>query len=430
MADDDFDIDTRVQMSGLLLKKPFGHKANKWQKRFFIIKEGFLLYYGESEKKVFDRSGHFNIHPKGVIPLGGITVKPSDESLAQGKFEIVICHKDFRGMITLAAESAGDRDQWISVINKSGKVTWKNAQIGEAMVQQLEDNSKKIAEEKQAYLEKLETEAAALKEEKGRKEELEKMAEALRAEKAEVENSAMQLREEKEFTQQELQASIQAMHQIEQAKEELAKTTEQMASQLEDVDMQRRQLDEEKQLAEELLVEKERRARVLEEERTKYDETTSELKMSLETVALEKQRTEHRLKQEKINRVKTEKRLRIAEDSLRRLDKALKESGVKIDIELESDVSNLRKFFEEEIEEARFEADMPVIMRNAVTAQVEFKRQSRQIDDEKDFSVSAEPPKPKPKKRLSTASMGAELPPPPEVLTPPPEEAVLPPPAE
>ena len=30
--------------------------------------------------------------------------------------------------------------------------TWKNAQLGEALVQKLEDNSKKIAEEKQAYL--------------------------------------------------------------------------------------------------------------------------------------------------------------------------------------------------------------------------------------------------------------------------------------
>ena len=32
--------------------------------RFFLVKEGFLLYYPESECKVFEKSKHFNIHPK------------------------------------------------------------------------------------------------------------------------------------------------------------------------------------------------------------------------------------------------------------------------------------------------------------------------------------------------------------------------------
>ena len=32
--------------------------------RFFIVKEGFLLYYPESAYKAFERSHHFDIHPK------------------------------------------------------------------------------------------------------------------------------------------------------------------------------------------------------------------------------------------------------------------------------------------------------------------------------------------------------------------------------
>lgn len=32
--------------------------------RFFIVKEGFLLYYPESESKAFERAHTFNIHPK------------------------------------------------------------------------------------------------------------------------------------------------------------------------------------------------------------------------------------------------------------------------------------------------------------------------------------------------------------------------------
>ena len=46
--------------------------------------------------------------------------------------------------------------------------------------------------------------------------------------------------------------------------------------------------------------------------------------------------------EEKKRRIKTEKRLRLAEDSLKRLDKALRDSGVHIDIQIETDVKNLK----------------------------------------------------------------------------------------
>ena len=116
---DTLEVDaSNIQMSGLLMKKPFGRKSSKqkWQKRwevqhtasvrelaaphvhlprthmhvhylphasgtmhdentreyvvhisffrFFIAKDGFLLYYGESEMKAFESKHHFNIHPK------------------------------------------------------------------------------------------------------------------------------------------------------------------------------------------------------------------------------------------------------------------------------------------------------------------------------------------------------------------------------
>ena len=46
--------------------------------------------------------------------------------------------------------------------------------------------------------------------------------------------------------------------------------------------------------------------------------------------------------EEKKRRIKTEKRLRLAEDSLKRLDRALRDSGVHIDIQIETDVKNLK----------------------------------------------------------------------------------------
>ena len=64
--------------------------------------------------------------------------------------------------------------------------------------------------------------------------------------------------------------------------------------------------------------------------------------MSLQQVVEEKQTTESKWKEERLRRIKTEKRLRLAEDSLRRLDRALKESGVQIDLQIETDVKNLK----------------------------------------------------------------------------------------
>ena len=56
----------------------------------------------------------------------------------------------------------------------------------------------------------------------------------------------------------------------------------------------------------------------------------------------EKQTTESKWKEERQRRIRTEKRLRLAEDSLKRLDRALKESGVQIDIQIETDVKHLK----------------------------------------------------------------------------------------
>ena len=66
------------------------------------------------------------------------------------------------------------------------------------------------------------------------------------------------------------------------------------------------------------------------------------MRLCLQQVTEEKQTTESKWKEERQRRIKTEKRLRLAEDSLKRLDRALKESGVQIDLQIETDVTNLK----------------------------------------------------------------------------------------
>ena len=65
-------IKSSVQKAGFLLKLPFRKQQGKWQKRWFVCKDGFMLYYGS--KKLKGGPDQFDVHPKGVIPLGNTTV--------------------------------------------------------------------------------------------------------------------------------------------------------------------------------------------------------------------------------------------------------------------------------------------------------------------------------------------------------------------
>ncbi|TNN64145.1 Pleckstrin y domain-containing family D member 1 [Liparis tanakae] len=144
------DFSTKVQLHGVLWKRPFGRPSTKWARRFFIIKDSFLLYYAESERRNFETNRFFNIHPKGVIPLGGCVVSTSEDMGMP--FAIAVNLEDFTGTIVLAAESGEEQVQWMEMLQESGKVTWKNAQLGEAMIESLGAQGLQLAKEKQEYL--------------------------------------------------------------------------------------------------------------------------------------------------------------------------------------------------------------------------------------------------------------------------------------
>ncbi|KAJ8289114.1 hypothetical protein COCON_G00017730 [Conger conger] len=196
-ADSDaLDISTKVQLHGVLWKKSFGRPSAKWARRFFIIKDSFLLYYAENEKRNFDTNRYFNIHPKGVIPLGGCVVTPKEE---QGMpFAVTINHEDFTGDVVLAADSEAEQAQWAELLQESGKVTWKNAQLGEAMIESLEAQGLQLAKEKQEYLDKLMEETEELCLQREQKEELERVNQVLEEEKQRFEEVVSELRTEQE----------------------------------------------------------------------------------------------------------------------------------------------------------------------------------------------------------------------------------------
>ncbi|XP_063500454.1 pleckstrin homology domain-containing family D member 1 isoform X2 [Symphalangus syndactylus] len=344
-ADSDaLDISTKVQLYGVLWKRPFGRPSAKWSRRFFIIKESFLLYYSESEKKSFETNKYFNIHPKGVIPLGGCLVEPKEEPGMP--YAMKISHQDFHGNILLAAESEFEQTQWLEMLQESGKVTWKNAQLGEAMIKSLEAQGLQLAKEKQEYLDKLmeETEELCLQ------------------------------REQREELSIEKKKTLEMLEENENHLQTLANQSEQpppsggLHSNLRQIEEKMQQLLEEKLLAEKRMKENEERSRALEEEREFYSSQSQALQNSLQELTAEKQQAERELKAEVKVRMDLERRLREAEGALRSLEQGLnsKVRNKEKEERMRADVSHLKRFFEECIRNAELEAKMPVIMKNSV----------------------------------------------------------------
>ncbi|XP_076834160.1 pleckstrin homology domain-containing family D member 1 [Brachyhypopomus gauderio] len=424
LSDSDLlDISTKVQLHGVLWKRPFGRPSAKWSRRFFIIKDSFLLYYAESEKRNFETNRYFNIHPKGVIPLGGCVVESRDD---QGMpFAMVISHQDFTGDIVLAAESDLDQNQWLQTLRESGNVTWKNAQLGEAMIESLEAQGLQLAKEKQEYLDKLMEETEELSLQKEQKAELERVNQVLEEERQRFEEVVLELRAEQEQTRLDLDGTARCLKVVETENEELHTVTvllqqslqelskekqhtleqlrergllradmqtstqdatlpsappstpepqrpgtpeEQLQGNLYLIEKRMRSLMKEKEQAEERLKENEQRARVLQDEREFFSSQARSLQQSYTQLTADKQKTEAELKAEMESRTQLERRLKQAEEALRDLEQGLSctERSRERDEKLIGDVSHLRKFFEECICAAEIDAKLPAIMKNAV----------------------------------------------------------------
>uniref|UniRef100_A0AAA9TVA1 Pleckstrin homology and coiled-coil domain containing D1 n=1 Tax=Bos taurus TaxID=9913 RepID=A0AAA9TVA1_BOVIN len=410
-ADSDaLDISTKVQLYGVLWKRSFGRPSAKWSRRFCIIKESFLLYYSESEKKSFETNKYFNIHPKGVIPLGGCLVEAKEEPSMP--YAMKISHQDFHGTILLAAESEFEQTQWLEMLQESGKVTWKNAQLGEAMIKSLEAQGLQLAKEKQEYLDKLMEETEELCLQREQREALERLNQVLEAEKQQFEEVVQELRMEQEQIKRwlwELELTARCLKGVEQEKKELRHFTESLQKTLEELSIEKKktlemleenenqlqtlanqseqpppsgglhsnlrqieekmqQLLEEKLLAEKRMKENEERSRALEEEREFYSSQSQALQNSLQELTVEKQQAERELKAEVKVRMDLERRLREAEGALRSLEQGLnsKVRNKEKEERMRADVSHLKRFFEECIRNAELEAKMPVIMKNSV----------------------------------------------------------------
>ena len=413
--DESFNIDAKVQFSGYLYKQPFGHKSKRWQRRFFVIKEGFLLYYSESDGRTFERSNLFNIHPKGVIPLGGCTATRME--IPGHKNSISIHHDSFYGgAVVMATNDKKSQDLWVDKISASSRVTWKNSALGAKLVQDFTQHTHELIEDKQKFIEQLDKEMETLAGERERKNELEELSKRLSEEKAKLEEHANHFRTEKDVSEAELEdamsrvkaldkerekleldsQNMQSMLQVIESekaesekeleknlavsealrseKDELVKKTELLNQDLTELEARSRLMTEGKKKMERELSQQIKEASKLQNEAEDYRKQYTELESHIKDLSDEKLSAETKYISEHKSRIMSDKRLRQAEAAVKRLDIALKERGITIDIELDTDIKGLIGFFEEVIEEATFEKHKLDIMRSAVTARHELEQ--------------------------------------------------------
>ncbi|XP_033736322.1 pleckstrin homology domain-containing family D member 1-like [Pecten maximus] len=412
---------SKVQLAGILYKRPFNHQSNKWAKRYFIIRDGFLCYYQESEKKEMEKRCCINIHPKGIIPLGECSITPSRE---QGQpFAFYLDSADIHGRMLLAADSSFERDKWIDMLEKSKRITWKHSQLADNLIRQLEDQGLQMAKQKQDYFDQLQSEVLALSDQREKTEELERINQELEKEKQKLESYQQEMTEEYERIRTELEDTAECMRildsdrvalsdtlqqqqyslqslseekeriletlydqqssqqKLTEENQSLALTKEELQSTLKLIEFQTKELLQEKSQAEEKMKENEQRARALEEEKQFISGHAEELKESLKDLKVQKEMTEAELKEEVMARLDAERKLKDADNSLQKLSCAVVSQTPHIEQEVKEqmvvNVNKLKRFFEDLANEAQIDSDKPLIVKNTIHARKTLARRAK-----------------------------------------------------
>jgi len=343
------------------------------------------LYYGSTEPKKAN-IGKFDVHPKGVIPLGNTTVEDYEPTTAppKGFSTFKVTHPDFGcGALVLAAESEEKRREWMDVIGDCGRITQENALLGASMVERLVNKSEELEAEHEAALQKYQEEALRLRKEKEAFEakEMEKKNQHAALEKMQqgmeqTEEAIKELATAKSATELQLQARQEEANQLVEANlraereaERLAMEKEQAESAMNEVEKQAALLAEQKALAELQLQESAEEAQRREEEAQEH----------LKEIEAAGDGVDEQLDIERRRRLKAQKKLEAASESLKRLEYALTKLDGQEKADAEADVKELRSFFEKRMEDEKKKAALVQTMKTAVSAAKLFKKHSRKI---------------------------------------------------
>ncbi|KAK0409443.1 hypothetical protein QR680_004541 [Steinernema hermaphroditum] len=419
----DFGPITGVQCQGVLLKKykRKNHRV-KWSKKFFVLKECFLLYYATKCQKQFEKTRKIDLHPRGIIPLIGCSIV-SGGDIGQ-KHCLLITHPQFDQAFIVCARDQKSQELWLKALREATKISYKNTIVGESMIRELESKGLKLNEENKIYEERLKTESEARQEEHNKNVSLEKAKDELEKEREKLIKTTKKLKDDLNNVKNDLKLTNEARRTLEQEKFALTSKTQCLVTNMEALNLEKSKIEEqmsqiirerenvlienqnlstvtcklknrlmeiesktncintEKEKVESLLKLNEQKTLDLEKERQYYNNQTRELLQSLKQVNEQKEYTELELRNEAIARAGAEKQLQAAEKALEHLEMALKLTGAQM-TELQEhimpDVHKLREFFEQCAVESRMDANKPVIMKNAIYARRSIRRSKTKI---------------------------------------------------
>ncbi|UYV83113.1 PLEKHD1 [Cordylochernes scorpioides] len=361
-------------------------------------RNGFLLYYSENEKKSFDKKGTFNIHPKGVIPLGGCSVKPIQD--CSNPFLIKITSDEFKwDHVLLLADTPMERERW-------------------TLIRELESQGLQLSKEKQDCFEKLQEETTALRDEMERNEELQRLALELEREKLRLESLISQMKEDHERSRRDVDETAMTLKVLEEDKQQLTKTAEMLQTTLEELAMEKektlellhlreeetqnlyltaeelyanlneieedtRLVHQEKSELEQRFLENQMKTQLLEEERQIFSEQANYLLSSLNELTAQKELTEAELREEVLARLNAERKIRNAEQALVSMEATIRELNSDIfDSAIDRllpDMVVLRDFFRTVAQEAEITADKPLILKNSLVARKSFVHRAKSV---------------------------------------------------
>ncbi|TKR70468.1 hypothetical protein L596_022495 [Steinernema carpocapsae] len=239
----DFGPITGVQCQGILLKKY--KKKNRratWSKKFFILKECFLLYYASKCEKRFRKSRRIDLHPRGIIPLIGCSIV-SGGDIGQ-KHCLLITHPQFDQAIIVCARDQKTQELWLTSLREATKISYKNTIVGESMIRELESKGIKLNQENKIYEEKLKSEAEARQEEHNKNMSLEKAKEELEKEREKLIKTTKKLKDDLSNVKNDLKLTNEARRTLEQEKFSLTSKTQCLVTNMEALNLEKSKIEE------------------------------------------------------------------------------------------------------------------------------------------------------------------------------------------
>ena len=309
------------------------------------------MYYKAPSGKAGDMT-KFDIHPKGVLPLGKTKVERVEPKTKPppGYIAFMVSHPSFiKGNLIAACHSEAELTSWFQVMSNASKVTYKNAMEGDNQITELREQGSKKLKEKKSYAKKAKEDAAMVETLKTKRSVADvKLGELKKAENQRTAAMAI-VKEQEEVARLERESVEEEILKVQSKKllletERVGLETKASTARLE-AEQVTKKLQKSRSKAQIALEEAELAASTLAEEEKKLRAKTKQRDNEVQKAMKERDRLLSQIEKEKKDRMEMEEQLRVASTSLYNLDQMLRRKKLG-DLGIDVDIKNIRNMFE------------------------------------------------------------------------------------